>query len=196
MKLNLVVCALVACALGLGLAAMPPVHAEPYFNCQYSPRCQAIQNKQCEPERDLKDKLGLIRLHNSAEDVERTWLVLAGLEPEYCERLGDRGNIVREFTTFRVKTYPKLNGGSCLSPQECAEAFVKATRERWERDDLEARIKADIERSSEALKAGEPRKAKAPAPAAAAPIAPDSWQTTTEVARPKRTTRTGAVSSD
>ena len=181
--------------LSLGLAAMTPAHAQQYFNCQYSPRCEAIQNKQCEPDRNLKDKITLIRLHSSAEDVERTWLVLAGLEIEYCGRLGARGNIVREYVNFRAKIYPKLYGGSCVSPQECAEAFVKTTRERWERDDLDAKIKADLERSSEAaVQAAEPARAAELAPKEA--IAPESWETTTEFARPTRTTRTGTVSSN
>jgi hypothetical protein len=181
--------------LSLGLAAMTPAHAQPYFNCQYSPRCEAILNKQCEPERNLKDKITLVGLHNSAGDVERTWLVLAGLEIEYCGRLGARGSIVREFVNFRAKVYPKLYGGSCISPHECAEAFVKTTRERWERDDLNAKIKADLERSSDvAVNTAEPAQ-----PAAIAPketIAPESWETTTQFARPTRTTRTGTVSSN
>ena len=122
MKLNALVC-----ALGLGLGAMAPAYAQEYFNCQYSPRCEAIQNRQCGPDRNLKDKFSLIRLHKSADDVERTWLVLAGLEPEYCGRLGARGNIIREFVDFRTKVYPKLYWSACTVPQECAEAFVKAT---------------------------------------------------------------------
>src|SRR5262245_63105201 len=190
MKLNPLVC-----ALSLGLVAGSPAYAQEYFNCQYSPRCEAIQNKQCEPDRNLKDKITLIRLHNSAEDVERTWLALTGFEAEYCGRLGVRGNIVREFVQFRAKTYPKLSGGHCVSPQECAEAFVRSTRERWERDDLDARIKADLERNSPvALKAAEPAEATAPVPTES--IAPGGWQTTTEVARPTRTTRTGTVTSN
>ena len=182
--------------LSLGLAMMmTPAHAQQYFNCQYSPRCVAILNKQCEPERNLQDKITLVRLHNSAEDVESTWLVLAGLEIEYCGRLGARGSIVREFVNFRVKIYPKLYGGSCVSPQECAETFVKSTREQWERDDLDAKIKADLKRNLEvAVKAAEP--ARPAGIAAKGTIAPESWETTTEIARPTRTTRTGTISSN
>jgi hypothetical protein len=183
------------CLLSLGPGMTPPVHAQDYFNCQYSPRCEAIQNRQCEPDRNLKDKFTLVRLHNSAEEVERTWLILAGLESEYCGRLGARGNIVRDFVNFRTKVYPKLHGGSCATPQECAEAFVKSTRERWERDDLEAKIKADLEkRSQAAMRIGGPVRPADPASAEA--IAPDSWQTTTETARPTRTTGSGTVSSN
>jgi hypothetical protein len=69
MKLNSLVC-----ALGLGLGVIAPAYAQEYFNCQYSPRCEAIQNSQCEPDRNLRDKLSLVRLHNSAEEVERTWV--------------------------------------------------------------------------------------------------------------------------
>jgi hypothetical protein len=180
--------------LCLGLAVTTPAHGQEYFNCQYSPRCEAIQNKQCEPDRNLKDKIALVRLHNSAEDVERTWLVLAGLEIEYCGRLGARGNIVREFVNFRTKTYPKLFGGRCPNPQECAEAFVKTTRERWERDELDAKIKADLERSSEVAKVEEPSRTAEPAPKEK--IVPEGWKTTTQFARPTRTTRTGTVSSN
>jgi len=176
------------CVLGLGFWAMPSAYAQEYFNCQYSPRCEAIQNKQCEPDRNLKDKLSLVRLHSSADEVERTWLVLAGLESEYCGRLGSRGNIVRDFVSFRSKTYPKLYGAACAAPQDCAEAYVKSMRERWERDDLDAKIKADLERSSQAaMRVGGLRAAES--------IAPDSWQTTTEVAHPARTARTGKLTS-
>jgi hypothetical protein len=175
--------------LGVMLAAMGPAYAEPYFNCEYSPRCEAVQNRQCAPTRNLKDKLALVRSHNSAEEVEAAWAVLAGFEPEYCGRLGDRGNLVREFLTFKTKLYPKLHGGSCSDAQACAEAFVKGARERWDRDDLEARIKAEIERNSKvALKAAAP-----PVPPTTPPqqTVPESWQTTTEVARPADTkTRT------
>jgi hypothetical protein len=180
--------------LCLGLAVTPPAQAQEYFNCQYSPRCEAIQNKQCEPERNLNDKITLVRLHNSAEDVERTWLVLAGLEIDYCGRLGARGNIVREFINFRTKTYPKLFGGSCINPQECAEAFVKTTRERWERDELDAKIKADLERGSQVAKVGESARTAEPAPRET--IVPERWETTTQIARPTRTTRTGVFSSN
>ena len=183
------------CMLGLALGAMVPAHAQEYFNCQYSPRCEAIRNSQCEQDRNLKDKFSLVRLHKSAEEVERTWLVLAGLEPEYCGRLGARGNIIREFVDFRTKVYPKLYGSACTAPQECAEAFVKATRERWERDDLDAKIKADLERNSQgAMRIGGPRKPAGPPPTESIP--PDSWQTTTEVARPTKTTGAGTVSSN
>jgi len=181
--------------LGLGVGAVTPAYAQEYFNCEYSPRCEAIQNRQCAPDRNLKDKLSLVRLHNSAEEVERTWLVLAGLEPEYCERLGSRGNIVRDFANFRSRIYPKLHGAACATPQDCAEAYVKSTRERWERDDLDAQIKADLERSSRAaMRVGGPVKAADPEPAEA--IAPDSWQTTTEDTQPTRTRRSGTVSSN
>jgi hypothetical protein len=96
---------------------------------------------------------------------------------------------------FRSKTYPKLHGAGCATPQDCAEAYVKSTRERWERDDLDAKIKADLERNSQAaMRIGGPVKAAGPAPAKA--IAPDSWQTTTVAARPTKTTRSGAVSSN
>jgi hypothetical protein len=183
------------CMLGLGLGAVAPADAQEYFNCEYSPRCEAIQNKQCAPDRNLKDKLSLVRLHNSAEEVERTWLVLAGLELEYCGRLGSRGNIVRDFSNFRTKVYPKLHGSACATPQDCAEAYVKTTRERWERDDLDAKIKADLERSSQAaMRVGGPRQPHVPAPADS--VVPDHWQTTTEVARPTKTTRSGAVTSN
>ena len=166
--------------LGVTLAAGGPVYAQPYFNCQYSPRCEAIQNLQCAPERNLKDKLALVRSHNSAEEVEAAWAVLAGFEPEYCARLGDRGNLVREFVTFKTKLYPKLHGRSCAEAEGCAEAFVRATRERWQRDELEAKIKADLER----------RAGVAPA-AAAPPAIPESWETRTEVAaQPSKKTRT------
>jgi hypothetical protein len=184
-----------ACMLGLGLGAMTPAHAQEYFNCEYSPRCEAIQNKQCASDRNLKDKLSLVRLHNSAEEVERTWLVLAGLEPAYCGRLGLRGNIVRDFANFRSKVYPKLHGAACAAPQDCAEAYVKSTRERWERDDLDAKIKADLEKSSQAaMRVSGPRRVQDPAPAES--IVPDSWQTTTEAARPTRTTRSGTATSN
>jgi hypothetical protein len=166
--------------LGLGLAAAVPAHAQQYFNCEYSPRCEAIQNGQCAPNRNLKDKLSLVRFHASAEDVERTWAVLAAFEPEYCKRLGERGNLVREFTKFRAKPNPALQGGSCADAPACAEAFVWATRERWQRDDLDARIKSELEVDSRAA-------AKAAPPAAAAPagaIAPESWRTTTTAAAP------------
>lgn len=183
------------CMLGLALGAMVPAHAQEYFNCQYSPRCEAIRNSQCEQDRNLKDKFSLVRLHKSAEEVERTWLVLAGLEPEYCGRLGPRGNIVRDFVDFRTKVYPKLYGGACAAPQECAEAFVMTTRQRWERDDLDAKIKADLERSSQgAMRVGGPLRPEDPQPAKSIP--PESWQTTTEIARPTMTTRTGTVSSN
>jgi hypothetical protein len=93
---------------------------------------------------------------------------------------------------FRTKIYPKPHGGDWTAPQECAEAFVKSTRERWEPDDLDAKIKADLERNSRAaMRVGGPAD---PLPAEA--LVPDSWQTTTEVARPTRTTGTGTVSSD
>jgi hypothetical protein len=193
MKLNPLVC-----LLGLGVAVPTQAYAQEYFNCQYSPRCEAIQNRQCEPDRNLKDKLILVRLHNSAEEVERTWLVLAGLEPEYCGRLGARGNVVREFVNFRANIYPKLYGGSCGVPQACAEAFVKSTREAWERDDLDAKIKADLERNTRAaMRVGGPADATAPLPpeSPAESIVPESWETTTEIARPTRTTRTGTASS-
>jgi hypothetical protein len=165
------------CVLGLGLAAAAPAHAQPYFNCEYSPRCEAIQNGQCASNRDLKDKLSLARFHATADDVERTWSVLAAFEPEYCKRLGERGNLVREFARFKAKPSPELQGGDCADAAACAETFVRATRERWQRDDLDVRIKAELERNSRAAARGsEPPQAEA--------IAPGTWQTTTTAAVP------------
>ena len=153
MKLNALVC-----ALGLGLGAMAPAYAQEYFNCQYSPRCEAIQNKQCGPDRNLKDKFSLIRLHKSAEDVERTWLVLAGLELNTAVVL-ERGKYYTGVRGLPDEGLSKAVWSACTVPQECAEAFVKATRERWERDDLDAKIKADLERNSQgAMRIGGPRK--------------------------------------
>jgi hypothetical protein len=173
MNLNLPIrVAALAFAVGMG----SPAFAQQYFNCEYSPRCEAIQNKQCAPNRALKDKVSLIRLHSSAEDVERTWAVLAGFETEYCSRLGDRGNIVREFVSFRAKALPKAQDGSCIDPLACAETFVRVTREHWQRVDLEAQIKTDLERASPAAS-----KTALPSPpqfAAAQPIPAGSWQTT------------------
>jgi hypothetical protein len=163
--------------LGLGVAAAVPAHAQPYFNCEYSPRCEAIQNGQCAPNRDLKDKLGLVRFHASAGDVERTWAVLAAFEPEYCRRLGERGNLVREFARFKARPEPAMQGDGCADAAACAEAFVRATRERWQRDDLDARIKAELERNSGAA-------ARGSEPHPAEPIAPGTWQTTTTSAVP------------
>jgi hypothetical protein len=171
MNLNLLIC-----VGALGLAVGGPAHAQQYFNCEYSPRCEAIQNKQCEPARNLKDKITLIRLHTSAGEVERTWAVLIGLEPEYCNRLGDRGNIVRDFVSFRAKAYPKQQEGGCTDPLSCAETFVRVTRERWQRDDLDAKIKADLERSSSGANK------TAPQLAATEAIPAQSWQTTTTAA--------------
>jgi hypothetical protein len=168
------------CVLGFGLAAAAPAHAQPYFSCEYSPRCEAIQNGQCAPNRDLKDKLGLARFHASANDVERTWAVLAAFEPEYCKRLGDRGNLVREYARFKAKPSPALQGDGCADAAECAEAFVRATRERWQRDDLEARIKAELELKSRAAARGSEPPPNEPAEA----IAPGTWQTTTTSAVP------------
>jgi hypothetical protein len=183
MNLNLLTCA-VASGLALGVGVGGPARAQQYFNCEYSPRCEAIQNKQCEPSRTLKDKITLIRLHSSSEEVERTWAVLAGFEAEYCSRLGDRGNIVRDFMSFRAKTISKQPGATCADPRACADVFVEAARERWRRDDLEGRIKADLERAS-----GSTAKAvlpTAPEVAAMDPIPPDSWQTTTKAAAPAK----------
>jgi hypothetical protein len=161
--------------LGLGLGLATPAFAQPYFSCEHFPRCEAIQNAQCAPKRTLKDKLTLVRSHNSAEEVERTWAVLSALEPEYCSRLGGRGDIVREFSSFRTRATRILHDGGCADAQACAETFVKVTRERWERADLEARIKADIEARSRA--------------AATEPAVPDGWQTTVEPATPARPRR-------
>jgi hypothetical protein len=169
--------------LALGLAAAVPAHAQPYFNCEYSPRCEAIENGQCAPVRDLKDKFALVRSHSSAEAVEKTWSVLAGFEPEYCKRLGERGNLVRAFLSYKDKVYPRLHGATCPDPQVCAEAFVKVTRERWQRDDLEARIKADLEQKSQAAI----RAAAPPPPKPAGDIPAESWQTTTTTAAPAGT---------
>jgi hypothetical protein len=172
--------------LGAALALAIPASAQEYFNCEYSPRCEAIQNRQCAPTRNLKDKISLVRSHNSAEEVERTWAVLAAFEPEFCGRLGDRGNLVRDFTTFRTKTYPKLHGTACTDPEACAESFVKATRERWEREELDVRIKAELERNSRS--AVETREPPVRAPATSAPAVPERWQTTVEVeTRPAKT---------
>jgi hypothetical protein len=184
MKLSLPIC-----LFGLGLAGVTPAYAQQYFNCEYSPRCEAIRNTQCAPNRDLKDKITLIRWHNSAEDVERTWAALAGLEAEYCDRLGTRGNIVIELTRFKNTIYPKLYGASCPDPQTCVDAFVKVTRDRWARDDLDAKIKADLEKKSqEAIRRPEPASRK---PATSDSILPESWQTTTKISAPPRTrTRT------
>jgi hypothetical protein len=175
-------------ALGLAMGVGSAAHAQHYFSCDYAPRCEAVQNKQCAPGRTLKDKISLIRLHNSAEDVERTWAVLASFEPEYCSRLGDRGNIVRDFLSFRAKAEAKPDlkpsAGGCTGPLACAEVFVSTARERWQREDLDARIKADLERSTSA--AG---KTAQPAPAASAAteqIPPGSWQTTTKAAPPAK----------
>jgi hypothetical protein len=175
-----------ACVLGAALAlAVPAASAQTYFNCEFSPRCQAIQNKQCEPTRNLKDKVSLVRSHNSAEEVEKTWAVLVGFEPEYCGRLGDRGNLVRDFATymaFMTKVYPKLQGTTCADPQACAQSFVRTTRERWEREELDAKIKADLERSSRSP--GEQGERPTRNSATSAPAVPEGWQTTVEVQRP------------
>ncbi len=97
----------------MGLSFTNPAYAQQYFNCEHFPRCEAIQNYQCEPRRNLKDKLKLVRSHNSAEEVEGTWAVLSSLEPEYCSRLGGRGDIVREFLSFKTKAYPRPHDGGC-----------------------------------------------------------------------------------
>ena len=185
MNPNLLIC-LIASVLAAGVAS--PAYAQQYFSCDYAPRCEAVQNKQCEPNRTLKDKVTLIRLHNSAEDVERTWAVLAKFEPEYCSRLGDRGNIIRDFLIFRAKVEAKPeskpSGAGCGDPLACAEVFMSAARERWQRDDLDARIKADLERStSAAIKTAPPVPADF---AAAEQIPPDSWETTTKAAAPAK----------
>src|SRR5262245_13595290 len=151
MNLNLRICVM---ASGLAWGVSGPAYAQQYFNCEYSPRCEAVQNEQCAPIRNLKDKIVLIRLHNSADDVEKTWSVLASFEPEYCGRLGPRGNIVREFVSFRAGSKAKLAGApaaECVDPPACAALFVQAARQRWQRDDLEAKIKADLERTSPAV---------------------------------------------
>jgi hypothetical protein len=168
--------------LGTALALAAPASAEEYFNCEYSPRCEAIRNGQCAPTRNLKDKISLIRSHSSAEEVERTWAILAAFEPEYCGRLGDRGSLVRDFVTFRTKVYPKLHGAACTDPQACAESFVKATRERWNREELDARIKAELERNSRS--AVDTRELPARSSAASAPAVPERWKTTVEVETP------------
>jgi hypothetical protein len=177
------------------LAPTVPAAAQQYFNCEYSPRCEAIQNKQCAPTRNLKDKLSLVRSHNSAEEVEQTWALLAGFEAEYCSRLGDRGSLVRDFLSYKTRLYPKLHGAACSDPQVCTESFVKSTRDRWEREELDAKIKAELEKRSQAgVKAGNPPATKPAAPPSAAP---GSWETTIQVATPATPakTRTRTVQS-
>jgi hypothetical protein len=183
-------CCVLVCVLGAALASTIPASAQQYFNCEYSPRCEAIQDKQCAPTRNLKDKLSLVRSHNSAEEVEQTWAMLAGFEAEYCGRLGDRGSLVREFLTYKTRLYPKLHGAPCADPQVCTESFVKTIRDRWEREELDAKIKAELEkRSQTGVKAGNP-----PAARPAAPV-PGSWETTIQVATTPAKTRTRTVQS-
>lgn len=178
--------------LGLGLAVGPavglvwagPASAQPYFNCEYSPRCEAIRDKTCEPSRTLKDKVSLIPSHNSAEDLEKTWAVLAAFEPEYCAQLGGRGSILRDFVLFKARIDPRLRAERCATPLACAEAFVGATRERWERDALDAKVKADLEMGSRtAITTAEPAPLET---SSLGDVALGRWQTTVKAASPAR----------
>jgi hypothetical protein len=78
-----------------------------------------------------------------------------------------------------------VHDGGCANLQACVETFVKVTRERWQRDALEAKIKADLEaRSRAAIEASEA--AKGIMAGSTEPIVPEDWQTTTKAATPTK----------